>query len=335
MKTIFIHQKQIHKSYLLTLIVLAIFAVPVTGQTSPVKIYPDLYDGPPDIDSPSVINDTVEVIVVETKNNKYGVVPVTMENGEPLLYSYKVGTLMGKDQQLDVDRGDFPDLAETGLHSEIELEKKEMITGIPIDVINCTARPNAYSISGFIAADEDIISVLKGDNQLVKSMNLTHPQLAKPLFHIWNLILKEIKVGNWEGRFYDNIKHIYYNGNLLDFSVGGSKGWQISIFFDEIQGRHDIHVSRDLSAQEDMYLKKKYSHLDNNEMKILAHKLTSLVFSEMNPYYIMRYGFYEGHTDDYRCDPIAIAFIFGLKSVEEIDSDFSGNLLNALLTHHN
>jgi len=45
----------------------------------------------------------------------------------------------------------------------------------------------------------------------------------------------------------------------------------------------------------------------------------------MLPYYIMRYGFYEGHTD-YRADPIAIAFIFGMRSLEEIEAAFEGRL---------
>ena len=165
-------------------------------------------------------------------------------------------------------------------------------------------------------------------------MGLTHPQLAKPLFHVWNLILKEIELGNWKGRYYENIKQIYYNGNLLNFSVSGSKGWQISIFFDEVKGRHDIHIDRSLSSQEDKYLKEKYSHLDSDDMVRLMDKLTKLHFSEMLPYYIMSYGFYEGHTEDYRCDPIAMAFIFGLKSLEEIDTAFDGDLFSILTDHY-
>jgi len=50
------------------------------------------------------------------------------------------------------------------------------------------------------------------------------------------------------------------------------------------------------------------------------------------PYYIMRYGFYEGHTD-YRADPVAISFIFGLKSLQEIEVAFEG-ILNKVLTEH-
>jgi hypothetical protein len=43
----------------------------------------------------------------------------------------------------------------------------------------------------------------------------------------------------------------------------------------------------------------------------------------------MRYGFYEGHTD-YRADPIAIAFIFGMRSLEQIEAAFDGRLYEAL-----
>jgi hypothetical protein len=64
----------------------------------------------------------------------------------------------------------------------------------------------------------------------------------------------------------------------------------------------------------------------------LEEKLTTIHFNEMVPYYLMRYGFYEGHTD-YRADPIAIAYIFGLKSIEEIEHFFPGNLYQTLTQH--
>lgn len=304
----------------------------IQSQPSTYQLYPYTYDSLPELDSPYTMQDSVEIVLAITKDNQYAVVPVTMENGEPLLYSYKVGTFMGKDQQMHVDGGDFPDLAKTGLHSEDQLNTKEMITGIPIDVINCTGQPNAYSRTGFMAEDENIISVLIGDNQLVKAIGLTHPQLAKPLFHVWNLILKETELANWS-RFYDNIKNIYYNGKLLNFNASGSKGWQISIFHDEVQGRYNIHIDRKLTPLEEKYIKEKYAHLNKDEMADLKYKLTHLDFSEMLPFYVMRYGFYEGHTQ-YRCDPIAIAFIFGLKSLEEIDNAVKGNLYNILTNHY-
>jgi hypothetical protein len=304
----------------------------LVSQEISLNLYPFLYDFKPEVASPFTMHNDVETILVVTKNNQYGIVPVTIENGKPLLYSYRLGTHMGKDKQMHIDSGDFPDLAKFGLHSEDQLDEKKMITGIPIDIINCTAKPMGYSGSGFIADDEDIISVLKGDNQLVRTMGLTHSQLAKPLFHIWNLILKEIELDNW-ARFYDNIEHIYYNGNKLKFQASGSKGWQLSIFFDEVQGRYNIHIDRSLTDEEKQYLDRKYSHLSNDEITQLKHKLSHLHFSEMLPYYIMRYGFYEGHTD-YRCDPIAIAFIFGIQSIKEIDIAIKGDLYNKLINHY-
>ena len=69
-----------------------------------------------------------------------------------------------------------------------------------------------------------------------------------------------------------------------------------------------------------------------DEMADLTKKLSYIHTGEMVPYYAMRYGFYEGHTD-FRAEPIAIAFIFGLKSIGEIDNAFDGNLFNVLTKH--
>ncbi|MBA7580885.1 hypothetical protein ES708_22782 [subsurface metagenome] len=118
----------------------------------------------------------------------------------------------------------------------------------------------------------------------------------------------------------------------MNFKASGSKGWQISIFNDEVQGRYNIHIDREFTPEEEKYIKERYSHLNKDEMADLKYKLTHLDFSEMLPFYVMRYGFYEGHTQ-YRCDPIAIAFIFGLKNLVEIDHAFDGNLYNILSTH--
>ena len=327
-----IHFLKMLKKIFLSIFLLSIPVFMATSQDQSGMIYPDCYDTKPETASPLTMEDGTETILVITKDGKYGIVPVTVENGDPLFYSYKLGTFMGKDRQLDVAAPDFPELAKTGLHSEEQLDIKERITGIPVQTINCTALPDAYSYAGFLAADEDIISVLKGDNQLVRAMGLKHADLAKPLFHVWNLLLKEMELGHW-GRFYDHIRSIYYNGNILELSASGSKGWQISIFFDEIQGRYDIHLVRSLTPDEEEFLKVNYEHLTADEMSTLKNKLTHFHFSEMLPYYIMRYGFYEGHTE-YRSDPLAIAFIFGLRSLEEIDRLEGGDLLHILTRHY-
>jgi len=87
-----------------------------------------------------------------------------------------------------------------------------------------------------------------------------------------------------------------------------------------------------MSITEKAFLKERYPNLSAHQMSDLQMKLSGINFSEMLPYYIMRYGFYEGHTD-YRCDPIAIAWIFGFKSLEEIEGTFNGKLYEALTKH--
>jgi hypothetical protein len=271
-----------------------------------------------------------EILTAILKNRKYVFIPVTVENGKPLHYSQRVSTVYGKDQQLHVNRGDFPTLARTGIHAEAELDGKGMITGIPVDLITYIGRPGRFSGAGFMADDENVISVLKGDNDLVKKLGLIHPQMARPLYHVWNMILQEIKCGKL-GRF-SGIQCFFYNGNKVTLRAERMKGWQISIFQDEIQGRFDIHVQRILTAAERSFLRGKYPHLSDTQMVELEERITRLHFSEMAPYYIMRYGFYEGHTS-YRADPIAIACIFKLKSVEEIENAFRGSLYRNLINH--
>ena len=205
------------------------------------------------------------------KDNKYALIPVTVENGDPLLYSKRIKSLYGKDRQLQVNSGDFPILSRTGLHSESELDRKDMITGIPVSVITYIGRPGRFSWAGFMADDEDIISVLKSDNRLVKKLGLTHPQMAKPLFQAWNIILQEMELGKW-GRFWDNIQYIFYNGRKVILKAQGTKGWQISIFQDEIQGRFDMTVHSDLSLKEKSFLRNRYSHLSAQQMTELEEE---------------------------------------------------------------
>jgi len=139
-------------------------------QQAPLPLYPDVLDKRPTIPSPYLTENGTEILTAILKNGKCVLMPVTVENGKPLHYSYRVSTVYGKDQQLHVNRGDFPTLAETGLHSEAELDAKDMITGMPVDVITYIGRPWRFSGAGFMAEDEDIISVLKGDNNLVRKL---------------------------------------------------------------------------------------------------------------------------------------------------------------------
>jgi len=106
--------------------------------------------------APFTTADGIEVILALMKDNKYALVPVTVENGDPLLYSVKIKNLFGKDRQLQVDSGDFPTLAGTGLHSESELDGKEMITGFPVSLITYIGRPGRFSSASLITGEGSI-----------------------------------------------------------------------------------------------------------------------------------------------------------------------------------
>jgi hypothetical protein len=154
-------------------------------------------------------------------------------------------------------------------------------------------------------------------------MGLTHRQLAYVLFHVWNAIRDA-----WQ-----NIDQLSYNGRWIHVFGEGDKGYQESIFHDEITGHWRMEIRRDLQPEEKQFLMEKYAHLSYDQMAEMMDKLTYIHTGEMVAYYMMRYGFYEGHTG-YRADPIAMTYIFRLRSLEEIEAAFPGKLYEALTEHH-
>lgn len=301
-----------------------------TSKNKELQFYPQSFKELPDIPSPYTLENGIEVIVAHTKDNEFTIIPVTVENGEPR--NYEKGQ-WGKGNQFEVNSQDFPGLANTGLHSDIELNEVSTIDGRSLADITKNGQAENMSTEGFMATDEDIISVLKCDNNLVKYLGLTHPQLAKPLFNIFNLILEHRKYYLEKIRPYEDIDYIIYNGKNIYLQWGGAKGWQKSIFNDNILGYYEINIWRELNHEEIAYLNGKYSYLNDEQMKELVTKLSHIHTSEMVPYYIMRYGFYEGHTA-WRADPITITFIFGLKSLSEIDRLLDDDLYTSLIQHY-
>lgn len=263
-----------------------------------------------------------EYLVVRTAAGAKAVMLVTVENG-PLKLQYGAEKI-GKGQQLQVDGSDFPTLAASGLHSPAELERATTITGKPVAEVTRLGRPGMASGIGFLAKDEDIVSVLQGDNELVRRMGLKHPDLACPLFHVWNLLLREYELGKL-GRFKDDGGSFWYHGREIHLRSQRTKGFPESIFNDEIKGAFDIELWRELEAGERELLNAAYAHLNAADRNAMIGRLTRLRTGEMQPYYIMRYGFYEGHTE-YRVDTIALAAIFGLKSLAEIETAFATEL---------
>jgi hypothetical protein len=294
----------------------------LTVDTIPYDVYPLTIEEKPDLPSPFRINNGEEYLLAVTKDDKYAIIRVTLSNDR------------GIGPQLIADNLDFPELAETGMHSEERLDNIKTITGRSIEEISELGRPNGLSQAGFMAHDENIISVIKGDNRLVSQLGFTHPQLAKPLFHILNMMDTDLNLNRWNmaKHRWENIQYFFYHDQKVFVEAEDTKGGQKSIFDDDIEGSFYIRIWRKFNSEEIEYLEQQYSHLSETNLNDFKNYLSVINTGEMEPQYIMRYGFYEGHTY-WRTDPIAISFIFGLISLQELDKIFD-NKLQQILTNH-
>jgi hypothetical protein len=126
---------------------------------------------------------------------------------------------------------------------------------------------------------------------------------------------------------------LYYKNNKVFVEAYDTKGGQKSIFNDSIEGSFHIKLWREFNEREIQYLEEHYGHLSSEALKDFKAVLSFMNIGEMQPQYIMRYGFYEGHTF-WRACPIAISFIFGLKSLEELDNTFDGELEKIIANHY-
>ncbi|MBN2285436.1 MAG: hypothetical protein JXI43_03220 [Tissierellales bacterium] len=297
----------------------------ITYNNKTLPLFPQKIAELSDILSPLKTEKGLEIITAHTNDNNFMLFPITAENGDSMNYKKR---LYGKGRQLFINSSDFPTLAATGFHSESELDATKSITGKSIIEITKIGRPMQYSRAGFLNENEDIISVLKNDNRIAKNLQLSHAEIAKPLFHVWNIVLEGINHNIW--LFEEmGIDYIIYNGNRVYLKWQGGRGWQESIFNDESLGQYHLEVWREMNQYEISFLENSYPQLNNEQMAVFIKNLSYIHTGEMVPYYIMRYGFYEGHTD-FRADPIAISYIFGLKSILEIENNFKGILYRTL-----
>ena len=97
------------------------------------------------------------------------------------------------------------------------------------------------------------------------------------------------------------------------------------------EGSFWIEITGEITAQEPAFLKKLYSRLGEGEADRLVRALTRIRAGEIQPHCIPWRGFYEGKTP-WRTDPITIAFVFGLRTLEEIDNAFRGRLHEVMTT---
>lgn len=294
--------------------------ITVEGQRYP--LCPHRLDTRPPIPSPYETELGHDIVLTTTPDGQYMLMPVTLENGER------------KGLQQYVNAEDFPTLAQTGFHCEQALDRLRTVTGRSIAEITELARPDRLSTSGFVAEDEDVISVIKGDNRLARKLGLSHAELVKPLFHVLNLIEQNQTHKNYLTYQGHRAEYppVLYHGKEIRIKVEFTRGGQKSIFTDELDGALAIRIYRDLELAERDYLDRAYAHLSQTERQDLVAKLSSMFVGEMVMYYAKWHGFYEGHTG-WRADPITVAFLFGLKDLAQIDAAFDGKLYRVLTEH--
>lgn len=77
------------------------------------------------------------------------------------------------------------------------------------------------------------------------------------LFHIWNPVLKEYELSRF-GRSWDNIQYVLHHGNKIRFgTVHPARGFQDSIFDDEIKGAFKINFRRGPDEGEQEFLRRR------------------------------------------------------------------------------
>ena len=294
------------------------------------KFSPEYYTLEPGIHSPVLSETNRELVLLEINTGRYSWFDATVENGAP--FDYK-RNLYGKGNQLLADKEDFPRLARRGIHAESDLRSTKTITGRSVSRITVDGRPLGSSGVGFMAEDETIMSVIHADNQTVKRLSLTHPDIARPLFHVWNTSreFEKFNINSVTGERLE-LSAMIYNGYRITMNIAGSRGWQESIFNDEILGTGHMELSREMDPEEGEFLEKNYAHLPQEKLRKLQEMLFNIRTGEMVLFYINRYGFYEGHTE-YRVDPIAVALVFGLKSIKDVHEACGRDLYHYFTTH--
>ncbi|MEA1877371.1 MAG: hypothetical protein U9N86_10950 [Bacteroidota bacterium] len=260
-------------------------------ETDTLKLYPATYEKLPDIPSPMINSDHRELVLTKLKNGMFAFFDVSVESKGIRDVIHRQDN---KGDQLRVNGKDFQRLLRNGLHNQLDLEKTLSITGRSIAEITVDAWPGSASWAGFLCKNETIISRLIKDNNMVRQMGLTHRELAYPIFHCWNLIKEYEIINNSNGLKDIGIEGIYYTDEFLPLTSQGGKGWQTSIFNDSLTGSYHVRIRNEESPFGEVFI------------------------SDLAPYYIQRYGFYEGMTS-YRLDPRNIAISFGLKTIDEIN----------------
>jgi hypothetical protein len=143
----------------------------------------------------------------------------------------------------------------------------------------------------------------------------------------------DLDLGRWDmsTHRWGNVTALMSHGRLVTLAARDSKGGQFSIFADGLEGAFTIEIDTDLTDAEKAFLRTRYPRLEAAAIEALAQSLTRIRTGEIQPHYVMWYGFYEG-TTPWRADPVALAFVFGLRTLEQIEAAFPGRLYDLMMT---
>jgi len=218
-----------------------------------------------------------------------------------------------------------------GLHDEGALTRTRRSPGRSVAEITSLGRPRRLSTSGFLADDEDIVSVLGRGQSLVERLGLTHRAAGRTA-----IVRDELARDRHRRRLGEPL--LRRLGRL--FPTTGRRSASKALGQKEARSR-SLRTDRGCAGSRHLEgVDRKGEETPEESVPLapedrftaLVHGLSRIHTGEMEPQYITRYGFYEGHTE-YRTDPLAIALIFGLTTIERIEAAFPGKLPHVLTEH--
>lgn len=165
-----------------------------------------------------------------------------------------------------------------GANSTDTIWRLESIGKLSIEQLEHRMRPDQDSDAGFLGSNEKLLEVMANDNDYVLAQNLTHQDLAEPLFYIEQLFRQ-----GYIAR--DHASMFSFKGSRYRIEVDEYNGPQFSPFRDGTSTNLDVQIK----------------NLTNGE---------TMEASLLLPYMIQRYGFYEGKGTSYRLSPETIIKVF-------------------------
>lgn len=171
-----------------------------------------------------------------------------------------------------------------GTNPTENIRRLSEIHGIPIKELERRMRPRQLSEAGFLGPEESLLDVMAMDNDWVTQNNLSHQKIAETLHFIRALALNKL-----DG------KEIVFHDRRYQVDSVFFMGGQVSPFeqLDSVRFSPAPHA---------------YGSFDLRVKNLATGD--SISFSSLLPFFIERYGFYEGTGTPYRVSPQKICEVF-------------------------